>query len=91
MRWRRGHRQWQVERRRGAFILQEILKARPICASSWSNAHNEYVRAASRKRRQVLTPGNLKLPFWIFNFEEIVDVLFGGRPGIEEEVEILAR
>ena len=29
------------------------------------------------------------LPFWLFNFEEIVDVFFRGRPGVEEETEIL--
>ena len=38
----------------------------------------------------MLNPRNLKLPFWLFNFEEIVDVFFGGRPGVDEEVEILA-
>jgi DNA helicase HerA-like ATPase len=32
----------------------------------------------------------LKLPFWLFNFEEIVDVLFAGRPGVPEELDILA-
>ena len=30
------------------------------------------------------------LPFWLFNFEEIVDVFFRGRPGVEEETEILS-
>src|SRR5487761_2357360 len=38
----------------------------------------------------VLNPRNLKLPFWLFNFEEIVDVLFAGRPGVPEELDILA-
>ena len=38
----------------------------------------------------MLSPKNLKLPFWLFNFEEIVDVFFRGRPGVEEEVEILS-
>ena len=38
----------------------------------------------------MLNPRNLKLPFWLFNFEEIVDVLFGGRPGVPEELDILA-
>ena len=37
-----------------------------------------------------MNPRNLKLPFWLFNFEEIIDVFFGGRPGLEEEVDILA-
>ena len=38
----------------------------------------------------MLSPKNLKLPFWVFNFEEIVDVFFRGRPGVDEEVEILS-
>ena len=38
----------------------------------------------------MLNPRNLKLPFWLFNFEEIVDVLFAGRPGVPEELDILA-
>jgi hypothetical protein len=38
----------------------------------------------------VLNPRNLRLPFWLFNFEEIADVFFRGRPGVEEEVEILS-
>ena len=38
----------------------------------------------------MLTPRNLRLPFWLFNFEETVDAFFGGRPGVEEEVEILS-
>jgi DNA helicase HerA-like ATPase len=32
----------------------------------------------------------LKLPFWLFNFEETVDVIFAGRPGWDEEIAILA-
>jgi DNA helicase HerA-like ATPase len=52
--------------------------------------HNEYARSF-RDQAQVLNPRNLKLPFWLFNFEETVDVLFRGRPGLEEEVEILAQ
>ncbi|MEQ1843634.1 MAG: hypothetical protein ABL994_24780, partial [Verrucomicrobiales bacterium] len=32
----------------------------------------------------VLNQGNLKLPFWLFNLEEFVDVIFGGRPGVPE-------
>ena len=38
----------------------------------------------------MLTPRNLRLPFWLFNFEETVDAFFGGRPGVDEEVEILS-
>jgi DNA helicase HerA-like ATPase len=37
-----------------------------------------------------MNPGNLRLPFWLFNFDEIVDVIYGGRPGTDEEIEILS-
>ena len=51
--------------------------------------HNEYGRCFG-DRAQVLNPRNLRLPFWLFNFEETVDAFFGGRPGVDEEVEILS-
>ncbi len=51
--------------------------------------HNEYGRCFG-ERANIVNPRNLKLPFWLFNFEEIVDIIFGGRPALDEEVEILA-
>src|ERR1700751_675817 len=72
-----------------SLLLNEILKARPNLRIFLLDVHNEYGRCFG-ERAQVLNPRNLKLPFWLFNFEEIVDVLFGGRPGVEEEVDILA-
>jgi DNA helicase HerA-like ATPase len=53
------------------------------------DAHNEYGRCFGDKA-QVLNPRNLKLPFWLFNFEEIIDILFGGRPALEEEIDLLS-
>jgi len=72
-----------------AILLQEILKTRPNLRIFLLDPHNEYGRCFGDKA-QLLNPRNLRLPFWLFNFEEIVDVFFGGRPGVEEEVEILA-
>ena len=59
------------------------------CGFSLLDAHNEYDRCFG-ELAHVVNPGNLRLPFWLFNFEEIVDVFFGGRPGLQEEVEILS-
>ena len=70
-------------------LLREILKTRPNLRIFLLDTHNEYARCFS-ERAHVLNPANLKLPFWLFNFEEMVDVIFGGRPGVEEETEILA-
>lgn len=70
-------------------LLHEILKARPELRVFLLDVHNEYGRCFGNYA-QVLNPRNIKLPFWLFNFEEIVDVFFGGRPGIAEEMEILS-
>ena len=72
-----------------AIILREILDARPDLRMFLIDPHNEYGRSFD-DRALVCNPRNLKLPFWLFNFEEIVDVFFRGRPGLEEEVAILS-
>jgi uncharacterized protein len=73
-----------------AVILRQILKARPNLRIFLLDAHNEYARCFGNLAH-VVNPGNLKLPFWLFNFEEMVDVIFGGRrPGVEDEFQILA-
>jgi DNA helicase HerA-like ATPase len=72
-----------------ALILQETMQARPDLRVFLIDPHNEYGRCFG-DRAMVLSPKNLKLPFWLFNFEEIVDVFYRGRPGVEDEVEILS-
>jgi DNA helicase HerA-like ATPase len=70
-------------------ILQQILAARPGLRTLVLDVHNEYGRCFGSKA-QLLNPNNVKLPFWLFNFDEIVDVFFGGRPALDEEIDILA-
>src|SRR3981189_3453344 len=72
-----------------SLLLNEILRSRPSLRVFLLDVHNEYGRCFG-DRSLVLNPRNLKLPFWLFNFEEIVDVLFAGRPGVPEELDILA-
>jgi DNA helicase HerA-like ATPase len=72
-----------------AIILQKILDTRPNLRVFLVDPHNEYGHCFADKA-QVLNPRNLRLPFWLFNFEETIDVFFGGRPGVDEEVEILS-
>ncbi|WP_022722132.1 ATP-binding protein [Rhodopseudomonas sp. B29] len=72
-----------------SLLLNEILKSRPSLRIFLLDVHNEYGRCFGDKAL-VLNPRNLKLPFWLFNFEEIVDVLFAGRPGVPEELDVLA-
>ena len=72
-----------------ALILREILNTRPNLRLFLLDGHNEYARCFGDKAL-VLNPRNLKLPFWLFNFEETIDVFFAGRPGVDEEVSVLA-
>ena len=72
-----------------AIILNKILETRPHLRIFLVDPHNEYGRCFG-DNPNVLNPRNLRLPFWLFNFEETVDAFFGGRPGVEEEVEILS-
>jgi DNA helicase HerA-like ATPase len=72
-----------------AIILNKILETRPNLRIFLVDPHNEYSRCFGEKAN-VLNPRNLRLPFWLFNFEETVDAFFGGRPGVDEEVEILS-
>ncbi len=71
------------------FLLQQMLQARGDLRVLLLDVHNEYGRCFG-DRAQILSPSNIKLPFWLFNFDEIVDVFFGGRPGLDEEVDFLS-
>lgn len=70
-------------------MLQEILRHHPGLRVFVLDVHNEYGRCFG-DLAQVLNPSNVRLPFWLFNFDEFVEVLFGGRPEIENEVDILS-
>ena len=72
-----------------AVILRQLLQARPELRVLLLDVHNEYGRCFG-DRAYVANPGNLRLPFWLFNFEEIIDVFFAGRPAGDEEIEILS-
>jgi DNA helicase HerA-like ATPase len=72
-----------------ALILREIVQKKANLRIFLIDPHNEY-GACFGDEALVLNPKNLRLPFWLFNFEEIIDVIFRGRPGVEEETEILS-
>ena len=72
-----------------SLVLNEILQMRPNLRLFLLDVHNEYGRCFG-ERALVLNPRNLKLPFWLFNYEEFVDVIFGGRPGVPDELAILS-
>ena len=70
-------------------ILNEILDARPKLRIFLLDGHNEFGRCFGA-RANVINASNFKLPFWLFKFEEFVDVLYGGHASVDEELDILA-
>lgn len=72
-----------------ALILRKITEARGDLRILLIDAHNEYGDCFD-DRAHVVGPGNLKLPFWLFNFDEIVQIIFGQRTSAEQEVILLA-
>ncbi len=63
-----------------AVILRQIVAQAPNSHIVLLDPHGEYARAFG-PRAEVVTAENLELPFWMLNFEEIMQVLFG--PGLE--------
>lgn len=72
-----------------ALILRKIMQARSDLRILLIDAHNEYTECFDG-RAHVLGPENLSLPFWLFNFEELVQIVFGARTGAEREISLLA-
>jgi uncharacterized protein len=72
-----------------AVILKELTNARPDVRVLMLDVHNEYGNCFG-SRASIVDTQNLKLPFWLFNFEEFTDALYGGRPAVMEELDILA-
>ncbi len=70
-------------------IVTRMIDVRPELRVLLLDVHNEY-RAAFGTRASIVGAENLRLPFWLFNFEETLNVLYGGKPAPTEEIEILA-
>ncbi len=73
-----------------ALLLREILRVRPEQRVFLLDPHNEYAPSFADHGR-VITQADLRLPYWLFNFEEFVDAIFRARPGVEDEVAILGK
>jgi uncharacterized protein len=72
-----------------ALVLRKAMEARPDLRVLLIDAHNEYGECFE-DRAVLLGPDSLKLPFWLFNFEEIAQIIFGARGRSDHEVALLA-
>ena len=69
-------------------LLRKTTEARKSLRILILDPHNEYA-AAFPDTSITVDSSSLDLPFWLFRFEEFVDVLYRGRKAVEEECDIL--
>jgi DNA helicase HerA-like ATPase len=72
-----------------AIILREIMAARMDLRILLIDPHNEY-GVSFEDKAHLVRPGNLRLPFWLFNFDELVEVIFGRRSDVTDEIGLLS-
>jgi DNA helicase HerA-like ATPase len=71
-----------------ALVLRRILEKNPLAHVLLLDVHREYAQSF-RELAEVVTPDNMNLPFWLLNFEEIVEILIGQQPNREPDIEVL--
>ena len=72
-----------------ALLLRKMMNEVKSVRMFMIDPHSEY-RECFGDMAEIISPNNVTLPFWLFNFEEIADVFFKARPGSEIELEILS-
>ena len=71
-----------------ALLLNKVIETDPHLRVVILDPHNEFA-AAFPETAVVVDTDTLELPFWLFRLEEFVEVIFRGRPGVPEEVDVL--
>lgn len=71
-----------------ALLLRRILEKNPQGHVLLLDVHREYAHAF-KDLAEIISPANMNLPFWLLNFEEIVEILIGQQPNRETDIEIL--
>ncbi|MEQ1405846.1 DUF87 domain-containing protein [Neorhizobium sp. Rsf11] len=71
-----------------SLLLNKAIEADPKLRVLILDPHNEFA-AAFPERAVVIDTDTLDLPFWLMRLEEFAEVVFRGRPGVPEELDIL--
>jgi DNA helicase HerA-like ATPase len=71
-----------------ALLLRESIRKKPNLRVLVLDPHNEYAHAFHGVST-TLDSTTLELPYWLFSFEEMTDVVFRGREAVQEEIDIL--
>ena len=71
-----------------ALLLRAVLDRYPNGHVVVLDPHNEY-SASFGDRAVIFDPTSFNLPYWVLTFDELIEVLYPGRKGYEEEIEVL--
>ena len=71
-----------------ALILRSILEKNPAAHIVLLDPHNEY-STAFPEWGEVISPRNMQLPFWLLNFDELVEVVIGDPTDRKQEIEMM--
>jgi uncharacterized protein len=71
-----------------SLLLHKALEARPKLRILMLDPHNEFASAFGDQAFTMDTD-TLDLPFWMFRLEELAEVLYRGREGVPEEIDLL--
>ncbi len=71
-----------------SMLLRESVSKKPNLRVLVLDPHNEYAHAF-HGISITLDSNSLELPFWMFSFEEMTDVIFRGRDPVQEEIDAL--
>lgn len=73
-----------------ALFLNRIIEHHPNSHIVLLDPHNEY-KTAFEDCAEIISPETLELPYWLFNFDELCDVVIGDRESTrDQQIEILA-
>ncbi len=72
-----------------AVILRQVIRTWRELRVLILDHHNEY-GSVFGDQANLVGAKNLRLPFWLFNFEEFSDVLYAGKPPVPAEQDILS-
>jgi uncharacterized protein len=71
-----------------SLLVRKAVEAKPDLRALVLDPHNEYSHAF-RDISVTLDVNTLDLPHWLFRFDELLDVIYRGRPAPESEADIL--
>jgi len=71
-----------------SMLVKKCLASRPKLRALIIDPHNEYARNFPNISI-VLNSDNLELPYWMFKFEEIADIVYSGRKPNSDELDAL--